>query len=123
VSENRVLRRIFGPKRDETTRERRKLHNEELHDMFWSPNTVRGIKSRNMSWTQYVARVGVGRGVYRVFVGNPEGKIPLGRPRRRWGDNIKMSHQETCFRGMDFIELAQNRWEAFVKEVMNIRVP
>ena len=87
VSENRVLRRIFGPKRDEVTGEWRKLHNEELDGLYCSPNIVRETKSR-MSWAEQVARMGEGRGVYRGLVGKPEGKRPVGRPRRRWEDNI-----------------------------------
>jgi hypothetical protein len=93
VFENTVLRRIFWPKRDEITGEWRKLHNEELHGLYSSPNIVRVIKSR-MGWVGHVARMGKERGVYRVFVGKPEGKKPLGRPRRRWEDNIRMDLQE-----------------------------
>ena len=92
--ENRVLRRVFGPKRDEVTREWRKLHNEELSDLHSLPNVVRVVKSRRMRWAGHVARMVVGRGVHRVLVGKPEGKRPLGRPRRRWEDNIKMDLQE-----------------------------
>jgi hypothetical protein len=94
VFENRVLRRIFGPKGDEVTGEWRKHHNEEIHDLYSSPNIVRVIKSRRMRWAGHVARMGEGRGVYRVLVGKPEGKRPLGRPRRRWEDNIKVDLQE-----------------------------
>jgi hypothetical protein len=94
VFENRVLRRVFGPKRDEVTGERRKLHNEELNDLYSLPNIVRVIKSRRMRWAGHVARRGEERGVQRVFVGKPEGKRPLGKPRRRWEDNIKMDVQE-----------------------------
>jgi len=83
VFENRVLRRIFGPKRDEVTGEWRKLHNEELNDLYCSPNIVRVIKSRRMRWAGHVARMGESRGVYRVLMGKPEGKGPLGRRRRR----------------------------------------
>jgi hypothetical protein len=90
VFENRVLRRVFGPKRDEMTGEWRKLHNEELNDLYSSPNSVRVVKSRRMRWVGHVARMGENRDVYRVLVGKPEGKRPLGRPRRRWEDNIKM---------------------------------
>jgi hypothetical protein len=86
----RVLRRIFGPKRDEVTGEWRKLHNEDLHDLYSSPNIVRVIKSRRMRWTGHVARMGDERGVYRVLVGKPEGMRPLGRPRHRWEVNINM---------------------------------
>ena len=103
--ENRVLRRIFGPKRDEVKREWRKLHNEELNDLYSSPNIVRVIKSR-MGWAEHVARMGERRGVYRVLVGKPEGKRPLGRPRRRWEDNIKMILPEVGCGGIDWIDLA-----------------
>ena len=92
--ENRVLRRIFGPKRDGVTGEWRKLHNEELNSLYCSPNIVRVIKSRRMRWAGYVARMEEGRGVNKVLVGKPDGKRPLGRPRRRWEDNIKMDLQE-----------------------------
>jgi len=83
VSENRVLRRVFGLKRDDVTREWRKLHNEELNDLCSSPNIVPVINSRRMRWAGHVARMGERKGVYRVLVGKPEGKRPLGRPRRR----------------------------------------
>ena len=91
VFENRVLRRVFGPKRGEVRGEWRKLHNEELSDLYALSNIVREVKSRRMRWTGHEARMGEGRGVYRVLVGKPEGKRPLGRPRRRWEDNIKTS--------------------------------
>jgi len=89
-----MLSRIFGPKRDEVTREWRKLHNEELNDLYCSPNIARVIKSRRMRWAGHVARMVERRGVYRVLVGKPEGKRPLGRPRHRWEGNIKMNLQE-----------------------------
>jgi len=92
--ENRVLRRVFGPKRDEVTMEWRKLHNEELRDLYSLPNIVWVVKSRRMRWTGHVACMGEGRGVHRVLVGKPEGKRPLGRPRRRWEDNIKLDLRE-----------------------------
>jgi len=125
VFENRVLRRIFGPKRDEVTRDWRKLHNEELNGVYCSPNIVRGIKSRRMGWDGHVARMEESRGVYRVLMGKPEGKRPLGRPRRRWEDNIKKDLQEVGFGDVDRIELAEDRdrWRAFVNAVMNLRVP
>jgi hypothetical protein len=90
VFENRVLRRIFGPKRDEVTGEWRKLHNEELRDLCSSPSIIRIIKSRRMRWAGHVERMGEKRNAYRLLVGKPEGKRPLGRPRRRWVDNIRM---------------------------------
>ena len=93
VFENRVLRRLFGPKRNEVTGEWRKLHKEELSDLYL-PNIVRVVKSRRMRWAGHVACMGQGRGVHRVLVGKPEGKRPLGRPRRRWEDNIKMDLQD-----------------------------
>ena len=93
VFKNRVLR-IFGPKRDKVTGEWRKLHHEELNDLYPSPNIVRAIKSRRMRWARHVSCMGESRGVYRVLVGKPEGKKPLGRPRLRWEDNIKMDLQE-----------------------------
>ena len=92
--ENRVLRRIFLPKRDEVTGQWRKLHNEELSDLYSLPSIVRVVKSRRMRWVGHVGRMGEGRGVHRVLVGKQEGKRPLGRPRRRWEDNIKMDLQE-----------------------------
>jgi len=94
VFENRVLSRIFGPKRDEVTREWRKLHNEELNDLYCSRNIVRVIKSRRMRWAGNVTRMGEGRGVYRGLVGKLEGKRPLGRPMHRWEDNITIDLQE-----------------------------
>ena len=90
VIENTVLRRIFGPRREEVTGEWRRLHNEELNDLYPSPNIGRLIKSRRMRWAGHVAHMGEERGVYRVLVGKPEGKRSLGRPRRRWVDNIRM---------------------------------
>jgi hypothetical protein len=94
VFENRVLRRIFGPERDEVTGEWRRLHNEELNDLYSSPNIIRVIELRRMRWAGHVARMGEKRGAYRILVGRPEGRRPLGRPRRRWESNIKMNLQE-----------------------------
>jgi hypothetical protein len=124
VFENRVLRRIFGPKR-EVDGSWRKLQNDELHSLYSSPNIVRVIKSRGLRWAEHVARVGEGRGIYRVLVGRPEGKRPLGRPRRRWEDNIKMDLREIGIDGTNWIRLAQDRvqWWAFVNTAMNLRVP
>jgi hypothetical protein len=108
VFENRVLRRIFGPKRDEATGEWRRLHNGELNDLYSSPNIIRVSKWRRMRWAGHVASTGEKRGAYRILMGRPEGRRLLGRPRRRWEDNIKMNLQEVDW-GMDWIELAQNR--------------
>ena len=121
--ENRVLRRIFGPKRDGVTGEWRKLHNEELNDLYSSSIILRVIKSRRMRWAGHVARMEEGRGVHKVLVGKPEGKGPLGRPRRRWEDNIKMDLEVGRGCG-DWMELAEDRdrWRALVSTVMNFRV-
>ena len=125
VSENGVLRRIFGPKRDGVTGECSKIHDEELNDLYCSPNIVWVIKSRIIGWAGHVAGMRERRGVYRVLVGKPEGKRPLGRPRRKWDDNIRMDLQAVGCVGMDWIELAQDRdrWRALVNAVMNFRVP
>ena len=96
-----VFRRIFGPRRDEIKGECRKLHNEGVNDLYSSPNIFRVIKSKRMEWVGHVARMGEGRGVYRVLVGKPEGKGPLGRPRCRWEDNIKMDLKKVGCEGMD----------------------
>ena len=109
VLENMILRRIFGPRRDEVTEEWRRTHNEELNDPYSSPNIVRVIKSRRMRWAGHVARMGEERGVYRVLVGKLEGKRPLGRPWHRWVDNIRMGLQEVGCGYMDWIRLAQDR--------------
>jgi hypothetical protein len=102
VFESRVVRRIFAPKRDEATGEWRRLHNEELTDLYSSPNIIRVIKSRRMRWVGHVARIGEKRGAYSILVGRHEGRRQLGRPRRRWDDNIKMDLQEVEWgRGLD----------------------
>jgi len=103
----------------------RKMHNEELNDLYSSPNIVRVIKSRRMRWAGHVARMGEERGAYRVLVVKPEGKRPLGRPRRRWVDNSRMDLQEVGCGYMDWIGLAQDRdrWRTLVSAVMNLRVP
>jgi hypothetical protein len=125
VFENRVLSRVFGPKRDEVTGQWRKLHNEELSDLYYLPNIVRVVKSRRMRWTGHVAHTGKGRGVHRVVVRKPEGKRSLGRPRHRWEDNIKMDLQEVGWSCGDWMELAQDRdrWRALVGTLRNLRVP
>jgi len=125
VFENMVLRRIFGRRRDEVTGEWKRLHKEELNDLYSSLNIVRVIKSRRMRWAGHEARIGEERGVYRVMVGKPEGRRPLGRPRRRWVDNIRMDLEEVGCGYMDWIRLAQdrNRWRTLVSAVMNLRVP
>ena len=123
--QNRVLRRIFGPKRDEVAGEWRKLHSKELNDLYSSPIIVQAIKLRRMRWVGRVALMGESRGLYRVLVGKPEGKKPLGRPRHSWENNIKMDLQEVGCGGMDWFELAQDRdrWGALVNEVVNLKVP
>jgi hypothetical protein len=119
VFENRVLRRIFGPKRDEVTGEWRKLHNEELHNLYSFPDIISQIKSRRMRWAGHVARMGEERKLYKVLVGKPEGKTPLRRPRRRWEDGIRMDLRQTGLGGVNWIRLAQDRdrWRAVVSEV------
>jgi hypothetical protein len=104
VFENRVLRGIFGPKRAEVTGEWRKLHSGELHNLYSSPDIIRQTKSRRMRWAGHVARMGEGRNVYRVLVGKPEGKRPLGRPKSRWEDGIRM----------DLMEIGWEVWSGFV---------
>jgi hypothetical protein len=108
-----------------TQRHTRKLHNKELHNLYSSPNIIRMIKSRRMRWVGYVARMGETRNAYRILVVNPEGKRLLGRPRRRWVDNIKMDLRDIGWDGMDWIDLAQDRhqWRALVNTVMNLWVP
>jgi hypothetical protein len=125
VFENRLLRKIFGPKRDEVTGEWRKLRNEELRDLYSSPSIIRIIKSRRMRWAGRVARMGEKRNAYRLLVGKPKGKRPLGRPRHRWVDNIRIDLGEVGLGDVNWIGLAQdrNRWRAVVNSVLNLRVP
>jgi hypothetical protein len=116
VFENRVLRRILVPKRGGMTGGWRKLHKEELHNFYFSPRIIRIIKSRRMKWAGHVARMGQKRDVYRLLIGKPEGKRPLGRPKRRWIDNNKMDLLEIGLSVVNWIGLAQDRyrWRALV---------
>ena len=125
VFENMVLKRIFGPRRDEVTGEWRRLHKEGLNDLYSSPNIARVIKSRRMRWAGHVARMGEERGVYMVLVVKPEGKRQLGRPRRRWVDNIRTDFPEVGCGYMDWIGLVQDRdrWWTIVSAVVDLRVP
>ena len=122
--ENRVLRRIFGPKRDGLTGEWRKLHNEELNDLYCSPNTVRLIKWRRMRWAGHVARMRERTVACRVLVGRADGKRPFGRTRRRWEDNIKKVIQEVVWRSMYWIDPAhdRDRWRTLLNAVMKILI-
>jgi hypothetical protein len=125
VFENRVLRRIFGSKRDEVTGKWRKRHSEELHDLYSLPSTIRIMKSSRMSWVVgHIARKGEKRNAYRLLVGKPGGKRPLRRPRRRWVDNIRMDLVEAGWGDVDWIGLAQDRdrWRDLVNSVLNPRV-
>ena len=114
-----------GLKWEEVIGEWRKLRNEELNDLHPSSNVTRMIKSRRMKWARHVARMGEKRGIYRVLVGEPEGKRPLERSRIRWEDNIKLDLKEIGCVGMDWIELAEDRdrWRAFLNKVMDLRGP
>jgi hypothetical protein len=120
VFENRVLRRIFGPKRDQVIGEWRKLHNEELHILYSSQNIIRQIKSRKLRWVEHVARMGEERNVYKILMGKPEGK----RPRCRWEDGIRMDLREIGLGSVEWIQVAQDRdrWRALVNTVMNLWV-
>jgi hypothetical protein len=121
---NRVLRRVFGPKREEDG-SCRKLYNDELHNLSSSPNIVKMIQSRRMRWAVRVARIGKGRGIYRVLVGRPESKRPLGSPRRKWENNMKMDLREIVIDEANWFELAKDRAQRrdFVNTVWNFRVP
>ena len=119
-----MLRRIFGPDRDEVTGQWRVLQSKELTGLYCSADTIRVMKSRSMRWAGHVARMGEGRGACRVLVDKREGKKTFRRPRRRWEVNIEMDLKEVGW-GMDWIDLAQDRgrWRALVNPVMNLRVP
>jgi hypothetical protein len=125
VFENRVLRIIFGPKRDEVIEGWRKVHNEELHNLYRSSHIIRIINSGRMRWAGHVARMGEKGNIYRNLVGKPEGKRPVGRHRRRWEDNIKMDLRQIGWGGMDWNNLAPDRvqWRGVVNTVMNLQVP
>jgi hypothetical protein len=125
VFENGVLRSIFGPNKDGVPGGWRKLHDEELHNLYTSPSIIRIIKSRRMRWTGHVARREEKRKVCRLLVRNPDGKRPLGRPRCRWVDNIKINLLEIGLIVVDWIGLTQDRnsWRALVNSVMDFRVP
>jgi hypothetical protein len=125
VFENKVLRRIFRLKRVEVTGGWRKLHNEELYDLNSSPSIIRIIKAWRIRWTGHVARMGEKRNAYRLLVGKPEGRRPLGRPRHGWLNNITMDFVEVGWGDVDWIGLAQDRdmWRALVNAVLNLRIP
>jgi hypothetical protein len=124
VFKNRVLRRIFQLKRDEVTRGRRKLHTEDLHNLYSLPSIIRMIKSRRMRWAGHLAEVGDKRNAYRILVGKAEGKRPLGKPRCRWVGNIKMYVRDIEVGGVDWIGLAQDtdQWRALVNTVMDLHI-
>jgi hypothetical protein len=124
VSENRVPRRIFGPKRGVVMGKRRKIHNGELHNLYSSPDIIRQIKSRRIRWAEHVARVGEEKNVYRVLMGKREGRRPLGRQRRKWDDGIKLDLREIGWGCVEWIHLAQDRdrWRTVVNAVMNLQV-
>ena len=125
VLENKVLRKISGATKDEITVEWRELHIAELHALYSSPNIIRSLKSRRLRWARHVAHMEQSRNAYKVLVGKSEGKRPLGRPRRRWEDNIKMDLREVGCDPGEWIAFAENRdqWRAYVRAVMNHRVP
>jgi hypothetical protein len=125
VFENRVLRRIFGPKRDEVTGGWRKLHNEEPHNLYSSPSIIRNDQVKDDEMGMPCSTNGERKNAYRILMGKPKGSRSFGRPRRRWVDNVKMDLTEIGWDGMGWIDLAQNRdqWRALVNAVMNLRVP
>jgi hypothetical protein len=120
-----LLRRIFGPKRDEVTGGWRKLHNEKIHNFYSSPNIIRVIKSRRMRFVRHVARMREKRNACRILVGKPKGKRSLGRRRRRGVDSIKMDLREVGWNGVDWTDMAQERdqWKALLNTVFNLRLP
>ena len=125
VLKNKVYRKIFEAKRDKITREWRNLHNAELHALYSSPNVIRNLKSRRLRWSGYVARMEQSRNAYRVLVGKPEAERSLEMPTSRWEENIKMDLREVvCYPG-EWINLTEDReqWRAYVRAVMNLRVP
>ena len=124
VFENRILRRIFRSKRDDNG-EFRRLHNEELHSVYRSPNIVRVIKSRRLRWAGHVARMKEGSSAFKIVTGKPTGKRPLGRPMRRWKDNSRMDLEEIVVNAGNWVDSAQDRnyWRALVNAALNLRVP
>jgi hypothetical protein len=119
VFENRMLRNIFGPYRDEVRREWRRVHNEEFYALYASPNIIGVIKSRKKTWAGHVARLWYKRGSYRVLVGRPDSKRPLGKRKRRWDDIIKLDLQDVGWGGMDWIAVAQDGQVADAREFGN----
>jgi hypothetical protein len=121
VFENRVLKRISAPETDEVTRGWRKLHHDELRHLYSKPNIIRMIKPTRIRWAGHMGAMG---NACRILVGEPDGKGPLGRPRRRWGYNIKMDLRKVGLEGVEWIYLVQNRdqWRILVN-IMNLRVP
>ena len=124
IFENGILRRISGPKRDENG-EWRRLHNDKLHSLYRSPNIVRVIKSRRLRWAGHVARMEEGRSAFKILTGKPTGKRLLGRPKRRWEDNIRMDLEEISTNAGNWVESTQDRnyWRALVNAALNFRVP
>ena len=126
VFENKVLRKIFEAKKDELTGEWTKLHNSELHALYSSPNIIRNLKSRRLIWTGKVAYIEQSRNAYRVSVGKPEGKRPLGRPRCRWEDNIEMDLRKMGCDAGDWVHLAEDGWDQwrdYVRALLNLQAP